>query len=114
VLGCGSIVHGIQFKYDSSEIEPASDAVLEQLYEGLRAGDSAAITIEGHTSDEGTDAYNQSLSERRAAAVRADLIRRGLPAARLRTSGAGEARPIADNQDEGGRSINRRVEIHCK
>lgn len=112
-LGCGSVIHGIEFAYDSAELRPAAEPVLAELFRGLQAEASAAIVIEGHTSSEGSTEYNQALSERRAAAVRADLLRRGLSADRLRAVGIGEARPIAPNDDESGRAINRRVEIHC-
>lgn len=112
-LGCGSVIHGIRFAFDSAALQPDSDPVLAELYRGLRADPSASIVIEGHTSSEGATDYNQGLSERRAAAVRADLVRRGLAAERLRAVGVGETRPIAPNDDESGRSVNRRVEIHC-
>ena len=87
--------------------------MLDALYEGLRTDSSRAIVIEGHTSGEGADDYNLRLSERRAEAVVGDLVRRGLPQGRLRGTGAGERRPIAANNDESGRSLNRRVEIKC-
>lgn len=113
-LGCGSVIHGISFGFDSAEIRPESESVLALLFNGLRADTSAKVTIEGHTSSEGAEAYNQSLSERRAAAVVADLVRRGLPATRLSAVGVGESRPIATNNDETGRSMNRRVEVRCQ
>ena len=112
-LGCGSVVHGIQFDFDSAAIRPESTAVLDALRSGLAGVASGSIRIEGHTSSEGADAYNQGLSERRASSVREALVARGLPAGRLSASGAGESRPIATNDDESGRSLNRRVEIHC-
>jgi hypothetical protein len=114
VLGCGSVIHGITFGFDSAEIRPDSEPVLAALYDGLRADSSAAIVIEGHTSSEGSDAYNQRLSERRAEAVVADLVARGLPKNRVGATGLGEGRPIAPNTDESGRSLNRRVEVHCR
>jgi outer membrane protein OmpA-like peptidoglycan-associated protein len=113
-IGCGSIIHGINFDVDSAVIRSESAPVLGELYRSLSADRSASIVIEGHTSSEGTDAYNQGLSERRAQAVVADLARRGLPASRVRAAGIGEARPIAGNNDENGRSMNRRVEVHCR
>jgi OOP family OmpA-OmpF porin len=113
-LGCGSVIHGITFAFDSAEIRPESGAVLTALHNGLRANKSAKILIEGHTSNEGTDAYNLALSERRAQAVVADLTKRGLAAARLAAAGIGESRPIATNVDESGRSLNRRVEVKCQ
>ncbi|HYD46965.1 MAG TPA: OmpA family protein, partial [Terriglobales bacterium] len=111
-LGCGSIIHGIRFAYDSAEIQPSSEPVLAELYHGLAAS-TAGIVIAGHTSSEGSDGYNQSLSERRAQAVVADLTRRGIAASRLSATGYGEKQPIAANDDENGRSLNRRVEVQC-
>lgn len=112
-LGCGSVIHGINFDYDSATIRPESAPVLAQLYGGLRADSSAEILIEGHTSSEGTDEYNRGLSERRARSVVQDLVQRGVPASRLKAAGLGESRPIATNVDESGRSMNRRVEVRC-
>jgi OOP family OmpA-OmpF porin len=114
VLGCGSVIHGITFAFDSAEIRPDSNTILDELYRGLRADASATILIEGHTSSEGTDDYNQRLSERRAQAVVADLVRRGLAPGRLSAAGIGERRPIATNNDESGRSLNRRVAVICR
>jgi outer membrane protein OmpA-like peptidoglycan-associated protein len=113
-LGCGAIIHGITFGFDSAEILPASESVLAMLHRGLRDDPSASIVIEGHTSSEGTDAYNQGLSERRARAVVADLTSRGIAAGRLTAVGIGEKRPIATNNDETGRAMNRRVEVVCR
>ncbi len=112
-LGCGAIIHGIAFEFDSADIRPESAAVLGELFAGLQQDASARILIEGHTSSEGTDDYNRRLSERRAQAVVADLVRRGLPSPRLTASGLGEGRPIATNDNESGRSLNRRVEVKC-
>ena len=112
-VGCGSIIHGITFGFDSAEIRPESVPVLAALYEGLRADPSRAIVVEGHTSSEGADDYNLRLSERRSEAVVGDLVRRGLARERLRAAGIGERRPIATNTDESGRSMNRRVEVKC-
>jgi outer membrane protein OmpA-like peptidoglycan-associated protein len=112
-LGCGSIIHGITFGFDSAEPRPESTPILEALARGLAADASGSITIEGHTSSEGSDDYNQGLSERRARAVVAALGALGVDAARLGAVGVGEVRPIATNDDEAGRSMNRRVEVHC-
>jgi OmpA-OmpF porin, OOP family len=112
-LGCGSVIHGIRFAFDSAELLPESDGVLAALVAGLSADRSTSVVIEGHTSSEGSDDYNRGLSERRARAVVAALVARGLAAARLKAAGAGETRPIADNVDEAGRSLNRRVEVRC-
>ncbi|MGE0448195.1 MAG: OmpA family protein [Vicinamibacterales bacterium] len=112
-IGCGAVIHGIAFDFDSATIRPDSEAVLAELYRGLQADSRASILIEGHTSSEGAEAYNRQLSQRRAQAVVDDLLRRGIAKSRLSASGAGESRPIAPNTDESGRSMNRRVEVHC-
>jgi outer membrane protein OmpA-like peptidoglycan-associated protein len=70
------------------------------------------ITIEGHTDNVGTDAYNQDLSTRRAAAVKDALVRDfKVPAGRLTTAGFGESRPRETNDTIAGRARNRRVEL---
>lgn len=111
--GCGDIVHGIQFDYDSAAIRPDSAPVLDALYTGLSDADAQSIRIVGHTSSEGSEEYNRDLSERRAQSVVSALIERSIDAARLASLGQGETQPIADNSTEAGRSLNRRVEVQC-
>lgn len=113
-LGCGAVVHGIRFDVDSARLRPESAAVLDALYAGLAATRDSRIRIEGHTSGEGEVAYNQRLSEQRAQSVVDALAQRGLAAARMSARGAGESRPIAPEDDESGRALNRRVEVHCE
>jgi len=113
-LGCGSIIHGINFDFDSAVIRKDAEPVLLALYDGLKGDTSASINIEGHTSSEGTTAYNQTLSQNRANAVVADLVKRGISNKRIGALGVGEVRPIASNNDENGRAMNRRVEVVCK
>ena len=113
-LGCGSIVHGIHFDFDSATIKPESDRLLEALADGLLASATPAITVIGHTSSEGPDEYNDQLSQRRAEAVVTALGSRGISAERISAQGRGERQPMADNTTEAGRSLNRRVEIACR
>ena len=113
-LGCGAVVHGIQFDFDSAAIRPASKPHLDALHDGLRAAPATSITVVGHTSSEGAQAYNDELSQRRAEAVVAALRERGIAAGRLAAQGRGEQQPIADNATEAGRALNRRVEIACR
>lgn len=112
--GCGDTLYGIQFDYDSAVIRPESYDVINSLRTGLQASSGSAITIVGHTSSEGSDAYNLDLSRRRAEAVVAALKERGAGSLNISARGAGEAEPIADNSSETGRSLNRRVEITCQ
>lgn len=112
-LGCGSVIHGIGFVFDSADITPESRLVIDSLLDGLLAESAASIRIEGHTSSEGSEQYNQNLSERRAQAVVDALVANGIESGLLSAAGLGESRPIASNEDESGRSLNRRVEVHC-
>lgn len=112
-LGCGAMVHGLHFDPDSAVLRPQSAPLLDALQQGLAADPAARVTIEGHTSSDGDPAYNQQLSERRAAAVVEALVRRGIAREQLSAAGIGERRPIAPNSEEAGRALNRRVEVRC-
>ncbi len=112
-LGCGSVIHGINFDFDSADIRDDSEPILAALFSGLQSDQASSIVIEGFTSSEGAEDYNLNLSERRAAAVVQDVISRGLSSDRISSAGRGEADPIASNDDESGRSMNRRVEVRC-
>ncbi len=112
-LGCGSIIHGIGFDFDSDRIRPSSEAVIEELYTGLNGVEGVTVQIVGHSSSEGDAGYNRDLSQRRAASVVAALVAMGLDGDILSAEGRGEDVPIASNDDEAGRSLNRRVEVNC-
>lgn len=112
--GCGAILHGINFDFDSATIRPESSTLLDSLAAGLRGAAVSAITVIGHTSSEGSERYNEDLSRRRAEAVVAAIVERGVDAGRVSAQGRGEKQPLADNATEAGRSLNRRVEIACR
>ncbi|MBZ0128124.1 MAG: OmpA family protein [Rhodobacteraceae bacterium] len=113
VLGCGAIVHGIGFDYDSDVIRDGSQTLIAALFDGLKAEGGTGIVITGHSSSEGQADYNRDLSQRRAQAVVDALVALGLDVAQISASGRGEDDPIASNADEAGRSMNRRVEVQC-
>ena len=113
MLGCGSIINGLHFGFDSANILQESNELLEDLFTGLKTT-SSSITVIGHTSNEGSVAYNENLSQRRAEAVVNALITRGIDTSRISAQGFGEKQPIADNTTGAGRSLNRRVEIACQ
>lgn len=112
-VGCGAVLHGVRFAFDSADLLPESDSTLDRLADAFRDALSAVVTIEGHTSSEGDEAYNMGLSDRRAASVVEALIERGVARDRLRSAGRGETSPIASNDVEAGRAMNRRVEVRC-
>lgn len=102
---------GITFDFDSTAIRPQFRATLDQVADTLRRYEQTYVDVYGHTDSVGSDAYNQTLSERRAGAVADYLSTRGVQSARLATRGFGESEPIASNETEQGRAENRRVEI---
>ena len=103
----------INFDFDAASIRPASHALLDEFGKALKSGlPDVTVMIVGHTDSQGSEAYNQKLSEARAQAV-ADYLntRHGVSKSRLLVKGAGESSPIASNDSEAGRSKNRRVEF---
>jgi OOP family OmpA-OmpF porin len=109
---CGRIVlRGVNFGFDSAEIDGASTGVLDVAAEQLNGCPNVAVSVEGHTDSVGTEAYNQGLSERRANAVMGHLVDRGVSPSRLTATGFGEANPVASNDTADGRALNRRVEL---
>jgi outer membrane protein OmpA-like peptidoglycan-associated protein len=101
----------ITFATDSSDLSPAFFDVLNSVGKVLGEFNKTVVEVAGHTDSTGSDSYNQSLSERRAASVSTYLQGRNVMGQRLITVGMGEARPVADNTTTDGRQANRRVEI---
>lgn len=90
---------------------PGAQEKLSQVADALKDQTDHRILVEGHTDSQGSDTFNQALSERRAQAVAAFLVSHGVPQSQIRAEGIGEARPVADNASAEGRANNRRVEI---
>ena len=102
----------VQFATGSDQVDRRSEPLLHQIAEALKANPWVGqVRIEGHTDNIGDPRFNQSLSERRAASVREELIKRGIAPERLATKGYGESRPLAPNKAPAGRARNRRVEF---
>jgi outer membrane protein OmpA-like peptidoglycan-associated protein len=101
----------VTFDVDSSAVKPQFRNTLNDVASTLVEYESTYIDIYGHTDSTGSDAYNQTLSERRAQSVSSYLTTRGVQPARLATRGFGESQPVASNTTEDGRAQNRRVEI---
>jgi outer membrane protein OmpA-like peptidoglycan-associated protein len=102
---------GILFAFDSSELQSVAQANIESLAQVLNKYPDTNILIEGDTDNIGSEEYNQKLSERRAQIVADYLQRQGVPGSRISTVGLGELNPIASNDTEYGRELNRRVEV---
>ncbi|GAA0487630.1 OmpA family protein [Parasphingorhabdus litoris] len=101
----------VTFPVNSAAIQPEFQETLGSVANTLSQYEKSYIDIYGHTDSTGSDAYNQSLSERRASSVANYLSNSGVQRARLETRGYGESQPIASNSTEEGRSANRRVEL---
>ena len=112
---------GVNFDFDKSTLRPDAVSILNEAIEILKRYPELKVEVAGHTDSKGTDAYNQSLSERRASAVYDYVTSNGIDASRLiGPNGYGESRPIAPNaNDDGsdnpdGRARNRRTELNVQ
>jgi len=99
------------FDFDKAVLKPEGKAKLDDLASKVKAINLEVIIAVGHTDAVGSDAYNQKLSVRRAEAVKAYLVTKGIEKNRVYTEGKGEKQPVADNKTAEGRAKNRRVEI---
>ncbi|MEJ8851040.1 outer membrane protein OmpA [Variovorax rhizosphaerae] len=99
------------FDFDKSVLKPEGRAKLDDLVSKIKGVNLEVIIAVGHTDSIGSDAYNQRLSVRRAEAVKAYLVSKGIERNRVYTEGKGEKQPVADNRTKEGRAKNRRVEI---
>jgi len=105
------IMHGIQFDVDKSTLKPESMGSINQIYNLLKKDASLKFEIDGHTDNTGVAAHNLTLSQQRADAVKAQLIKMGINGSRLTTKGFGDTKPITDNSTPEGKANNRRVEF---
>lgn len=101
----------IMFAVNQAVLNPGAMLSLDKLANILQQNPNEKIYIEGHTDSTGTAAYNQQLSTARANAVRQALMERGVSADRIIARGLGESFPVASNQTQAGRQLNRRVDI---
>jgi len=102
---------GLLFAFDSDVIEGNARTNLTNLANSLKEYDNTHVLIAGHTDAVGTDAYNQSLSERRSHAAANYLVTQGVSRSRIDPTGLGESEPVATNETDAGRAQNRRVEV---
>lgn len=113
--GCSTgdklVLRGVNFDYDQSRLTANARTVLDFIVEALDAAPGLTVEVGGHTDARGSEEYNQQLSERRAASVRQHLLGKGIDPGRLTSAGFGESQPVADNESDEGRELNRRVEL---
>ncbi len=108
------VMRDITFDFDSARLTTNAQRLMENAVAFLRSDSSARITIAGHTDSRGSDSYNLKLSRDRANEVRDYLVGYGIEANRLQAVGYGETRPVASNDNESGRELNRRVEFRIQ
>ncbi|MGQ3360545.1 MAG: OmpA family protein, partial [Phreatobacter sp.] len=118
---CGAIVQTalegdrILFDYWKAEQRAEHGPVLDRLASAIkRCGEGVRIEVAGHADSHNWTGQNQKLSEDRAAVMRDELVRRGVEARTLVVVGHAATRPVADNDSEEGRALNRRVEFHVR
>lgn len=113
--GCAAgdkiVLRGVNFEFNRDVLTVNARTILDSVSDAMNSATNVRVEVGGHTDAKGTDEYNQALSERRAASVVAYLTRKGIAADRMQSKGYGEAEPIADNETDEGRELNRRVEL---
>ncbi|MGE5399157.1 MAG: OmpA family protein [Ignavibacteriales bacterium] len=102
---------GILFQTNKADLQPQAKDDIAKLSQILNKYPDTNILIEGHTDSDGSDAYNQTLSEKRAASVANYAKQLGVQGSRMSTVGYGEKQPVASNDSPEGKQMNRRVEI---
>lgn len=102
---------GILFDINSAELKSEAKQNISELAQTLKKYQDTNVLVEGHTDASGTDEYNHNLSNRRAASVSTYLTTQGVAHERVSEKGYGESQPVADNNTDAGKRLNRRVEI---
>ncbi len=110
-VGCW-VLNNVLFDFDKDIIKPEAYPLLDNVAEILKKNPVMSVELHGHCDNVGTAPYNMDLSMRRAKAVKAYLVKKGIRANRMATMGFGFTKPVALNGTEIGRALNRRVEIH--
>ncbi len=111
VVGQTLVLRGVNFENDQAVLDLAARAILDDVSTSMKNQANVSVEIGGHTDSNGSDTYNQMLSQERAESVRQYLISHGIEASRLTAMGYGESKPVASNDTAEGRSENRRVEF---
>ncbi len=110
-VGSTGTLNNIFFDIDRYELLPKSKSDLDNLVEFLTMNNTVRVEIGGHTDNTGGEAHNQTLSENRAKAVQDYLLHAGITASRLTYKGYGQSQPVASNETDEGRQLNRRTDF---
>jgi len=105
------VTHGINFDIDKASIKPERMGTLNMIVNVMKNNPDVKFEIDGHTDNTGESAHNLTLSQQRADAVKAQLIKMGIDQSRLTTKGFGDTKPMDSNDTPEGKSNNRRVEF---
>ena len=105
-------IEGASFATNSAKLKPTAHQQLNEVVAFAAKYPEANLAVDGYTDSRGSEKGNQVLSAKRAAAVKAYLVKKGVDAKRISTAGNGSAKPVGDNKTEAGRAQNRRVEIN--
>jgi len=105
------VLRGVNFEFNKSSLTINAKTILDQVADALTARPDIKVEVDGHTDAKGSDSYNQQLSEKRASSVMRYLSGKGIAGSRMTAVGLGEAQPVADNETDEGRELNRRVEL---
>lgn len=101
----------VLFEFNRADVKPSAQARMAQLADFLRQYPDRKVSVEGYTDNIGTAAYNTELSQRRAEAIKTQLVVLGIASERISTAGYGKDFPVAANDSDTNRAINRRVEV---
>jgi OOP family OmpA-OmpF porin len=104
-------IYGIHFDFDKADLKVGSEKVLTEMVKLMKDNLDLAVEIQGHTDNVGGQDYNLDLSEKRAQTVKAFLSLYGVETNRMTVKGYGFGQPVASNDTEEGRALNRRVEL---
>ncbi|MSQ99615.1 MAG: hypothetical protein EXR85_10040 [Xanthomonadales bacterium] len=104
-------LEGVHFGFNEATLTPEAKAILDKAAGLLKTNERVVVEVAGHTDSVGSEEYNQALSERRANSVKDYLESQGITATRLSARGYGKAQPVASNDTDAGRALNRRVEL---
>ncbi len=105
------VLRGVNFEFDKARLTPDARVILDTVADELVAFSNIKVELSGHTDSRGSDSYNQKLSDARAQSVVEYLESKGIGASRMTAVGYGESQPVADNDSDTGRELNRRVEL---